>query len=518
MFSYEVLVEEPGPLYLRLSYEEETLRVESWDPTPHGGPGPVESMGVVRLGDALVSVNNTALRGLGFQASVLAIKQAGRPCVLHFQTHHDRQARSTDLPTTLAWSGDQARTQKGGFCWVIASTATIDERELRTLASSGLPDEGCIRPLVWRILLQYLPLERHKWCDHLTHQRKLYSQFLREFCTGETVRQEDRNSESAIAMETATTDHVPTNGGLKKSHQGCITTGKLTWCQLQLDSDLQDEIHKDVIRTHPDLQFFWEKGSCRHEVMKRILFVYAKLNPGVRYVQGMNEILGTLYFVFAMDTNDEWSSHAEADVFFCFTNLMAEMRDLFIHSLDNSDSGLNGKMSRLNDLLKDHDPELWKHLFSSQLDPSYYSLRWMTTLLAREFSLHDTIRLWDTLFAEINRSDFLCHFCVAMLRAQRQALLQGDFTFCLGLLQNYPWSDPATLLRETEILIGDQIPHWGVSSARAGSGILVPRVPDVQSAPSMITLDRFRTGPGAPYFLSWFGAAITKRSGLDKRN
>lgn len=37
------------------------------------------------------------------------------------------------------------------------------------------------------------------------------------------------------------------------------------------------------------------------EVLERLLFLYAKLNPGVGYVQGMNEILAPLYWVFAND-------------------------------------------------------------------------------------------------------------------------------------------------------------------------------------------------------------------------
>jgi hypothetical protein len=34
------------------------------------------------------------------------------------------------------------------------------------------------------------------------------------------------------------------------------------------------------------------------------------------------------------------SEHAEADAFFCFTNLMAEIRDNFIKSLDDSEHGI----------------------------------------------------------------------------------------------------------------------------------------------------------------------------------
>ena len=34
------------------------------------------------------------------------------------------------------------------------------------------------------------------------------------------------------------------------------------------------------------------------DVLSRVLFIYAKLNPGVMYVQGMNEVLATLYYCF----------------------------------------------------------------------------------------------------------------------------------------------------------------------------------------------------------------------------
>lgn len=50
---------------------------------------------------------------------------------------------------------------------------------------------------------------------------------------------------------------------------------------------LLDEIRKDVIRTHPDLRFFLEPkedlGQKRYAALERILFVWAKLNKGVRY-------------------------------------------------------------------------------------------------------------------------------------------------------------------------------------------------------------------------------------------
>ena len=38
--------------------------------------------------------------------------------------------------------------------------------------------------------------------------------------------------------------------------------------------------------------------------MRHILIVFAKLNPGIRYVQGMNEVLAPLFYVFRNDPDE----------------------------------------------------------------------------------------------------------------------------------------------------------------------------------------------------------------------
>ena len=62
-------------------------------------------------------------------------------------------------------------------------------------------------------------------------------------------------------------------------------------------------IERDVRRTLPSLHFFSpEAGGARHAAALRdALFVYSKLNKATRYVQGMNEVLAPLYYVFARE-------------------------------------------------------------------------------------------------------------------------------------------------------------------------------------------------------------------------
>ena len=50
-------------------------------------------------------------------------------------------------------------------------------------------------------------------------------------------------------------------------------------------ADLKPHDRENYIETHADM-------------LHRILFIYAKLNPGIKYIQGMNEVLAVLYHCF----------------------------------------------------------------------------------------------------------------------------------------------------------------------------------------------------------------------------
>lgn len=39
--------------------------------------------------------------------------------------------------------------------------------------------------------------------------------------------------------------------------------------------------------------------------MRNILLLFAKLNPVIRYVQGMNEVLAPMYYVFSTDPDEQ---------------------------------------------------------------------------------------------------------------------------------------------------------------------------------------------------------------------
>uniref|UniRef100_A0A0N5AT23 Rab-GAP TBC domain-containing protein n=1 Tax=Syphacia muris TaxID=451379 RepID=A0A0N5AT23_9BILA len=182
------------------------------------------------------------------------------------------------------------------------------------------------------------------------------------------------------------------------------------------------------------------------EVVERILFIYSKLNPGVKY--GMNEIVGPLYYVFATDRDKDWAQYAEADTYYCFQILMSEIKDNFIKMLDNSNCGISWSMNQFCELLRGFDVELYNHLVVDLcIKPQFFAFRWISLLLSQEFSLPDVIIIWDSIFSSESRIKFLHFVCIAMMEREREELLNGDFSSCLRLLQNIPEKNVYELLR-----------------------------------------------------------------------
>ncbi|XP_077334804.1 TBC1 domain family member 13 [Lithobates pipiens] len=371
----------------------------------------------------------------------------------------------------------------------ILSEPHIKLSVLRELCFNGIPFESGIRCLCWKILLNYLPTDRVLWDSVLKKQRETYTHFLKEMIIQPGIAKANHG----LSREDVTLEDHPLNPNPDSR-----------WNTYFKDNEVLLQIDKDVRRLCPDFSFFLNpteypcqlimdpeneyetlrkrveqttlksqtvarnrsgltnmssplKTSASHalgdleplgsgceahwEVVERILFIYAKLNPGIAYVQGMNEIVGPIYYTFATNPNSTWKEHAEADTFFCFTNLMAEIRDNFIKSLDDSQCGITSKMEGVYSMLKEDDEELYLKLQEQNIKPQFFAFRWLTLLLSQEFVLPDVIRIWDSLFADENRFDFLLKVSCAMLILIRDQLLEGDFTVNMRLLQDYPLSD-----------------------------------------------------------------------------
>ncbi|XP_049805355.1 TBC1 domain family member 13 isoform X1 [Schistocerca nitens] len=378
----------------------------------------------------------------------------------------------------------------------LLNSEEIDLKTLRKLCFNGVPDEQGRRALCWKLLLNYLPPTHCTWSETLSRKRELYRQFIEEMIVMPGVADDDDSCRTDVTL----TDH-PLN-----------LNPDSKWQTFFKDNEVLLQIDKDVRRLCPDISFFQQatdfpcqqvvhskgvkrlhrrvqhtvlksanverkglgitkialsikkapedyapmaEGMEAHwEVVERILFLYAKLNPGQGYVQGMNEIIGPIYYAFASNPDAEWREFAEADCFFCFTNLMGEIRDFFIKSLDEAECGISGMMARLGEQLRKSDLQVWLRLQQLELRPQYYSFRWLTLLLSQEFPLPDVLRIWDSLFADERRFDFLIYICCSMIILLREELLTGDFPSNVKLLQNFPSMDIQVVLSKAAELGG----------------------------------------------------------------
>ena len=212
------------------------------------------------------------------------------------------------------------------------------------------------------------------------------------------------------------------------------------------DRELLSLIKLDVDRTFQDLDLFHDNKV--KEILCKILYVFSKDNPEPSYCQGMNEILGTLFYSFLSSfrfnqfsieeqkennngniTNEEMlyaylvdNNFIEADLFIIYSELMSrDMTLLYTYNDDKyrkKEKEINYDIKNLkaedleksneSDLIKrikkifyidlpTHDKEYFDFLYGS-IEPNLFLLRWLLCILDREISLKHVLWIWDCVF------------------------------------------------------------------------------------------------------------------------
>eukprot|EP00798_Chlamydomonas_sp_ICE-L_P024704 gene24704-10340_t len=312
------------------------------------------------------------------------------------------------------------------------SASRVNIHAIKRLAFDGIPDHENLRATVWKLILGYLSPSSEDWPKDLAARRTQYHVFC------------DRKEEvddPLRAKDVTSSDHP-------LSVDPCSS-----WNTYFEDNEIMIQVERDVMRTHPDMPFFSgedPEAVSHREEMKRALFMYAKLNPGLRYIQGMNELISPLYYLFKNDSDLLARKYGEADAFWCFMDLISEFRDHFCQKLDNAETGIRATMRRLMRLLKYCDHNLWHHIeVVEKVDPQFYSFRWITLLLSQEFAFSDTLRIWDTILSDPQgrRMDWLLRICAAIILNQKGRLMKSDFSAIMKTLQRYPPVDIQALLK-----------------------------------------------------------------------
>ncbi|XP_020088979.1 TBC1 domain family member 13-like isoform X1 [Ananas comosus] len=335
------------------------------------------------------------------------------------------------------------------------SQNVINLEALQHIARNGLSHGGEQRATIWKqLFLGYLPVERDAWERELAGNRSRYAE-LKDELLAQILQSESSRTKGEASTSNKQPAKNDDDGLLSRrevfngNHPLNLGNGGV-WHQFFKDAEIAEQIDRDLLRTHPDIDFFSVGFPCsekHRDAMRNILLLFAKLNPAIGYVQGMNEVLAPLYYVFRTQADEQNASNAEADSFGCFVRLLSGSVDHFCQQLDNSSVGIHSTLSRLSELLKANDEDLWHHLENTKVNPQFYAFRWITLLLTQEFKFHSIMRIWDCLLSNpCGVQEMLLRVCCAMLLCVKHELLNGDFASNLELLQHYPEIDLETLL------------------------------------------------------------------------
>lgn len=211
---------------------------------------------------------------------------------------------------------------------------------IREYAYQGLPDPET-RAIVWKLLLNVLPLNPTQWNRKHLKNLQTYTDFVNDFVVTPNRNCGKENCNlvpNPIDLSWKEDDHHSGGESEDESSVNPDQKNESKWSRDFGYSDMREAIWKDVERTYADYPFFHEHNR---QVLARLLFVYVNLNKCVNYVQGMNELMAPLLYVFAEnDLDREVSMEVEADTFFAFNTLASELQNLYIKHMDSTSLGL----------------------------------------------------------------------------------------------------------------------------------------------------------------------------------
>ena len=346
-------------------------------------------------------------------------------------------------------SPNQTINNSSGF---IESLISKNKKNLQLFSENGLPDEiPILRSIVWKINLGYLPINNEEWENILSDKRSSY--FYYKDIIQKKLLEEYKLFENYSNMSKEEKENLDK------------TTNKL----------LLEQICKDVNRTHNQMDFFFKptdennkltkkelieimdnRRNCsmkdindiykisiketHADVIARILFIYSTFFPDISYVQGMNEIIAPIYYVFSFDKTygvENSVENIEADVFWTFNSLMNQIKDNFNHEKNQEKTGIGGRVQKFKKMLEIMDFQLYQHFEKFNVEYYTFAFRWFILFFSQEFLMIDILRLWDYLFSSDDKY-FNCYFVsLAVLELKRDDLLVSDLSGILSNLKTF---------------------------------------------------------------------------------
>ena len=307
------------------------------------------------------------------------------------------------------------------------------------IPSQALFYQKSLRSLVWKVCLKYLPLNIEEWEEYLDKKRDEYIEIKDKYLT--------------------------TSKNLKKKFSPSIdilSDNKMSY--FYQDNKLLELIDKDMKRTYPEIPFYQQKSKNNKketncDVLKRILFIYAKKYPEVAYVQGLNLIIANMFYVFSQDENPYFNLSAEEDTFFCFELFLQNFKDVYNQEKDRSEKGIKKIINYIKFLLYIIDCEVFYNLNNMKIDIYMFLFKWYTVFFSQEFELPMTLKLWDNFICNENKEEYLIHLCLSSILIKKENLLSRDIGTILQALQTFQGDDLDLILYKIPFIKESLIEH-----------------------------------------------------------
>jgi len=263
----------------------------------------------------------------------------------------------------------------------------ISKEIINSILNKGIPETlPCLRPLIWKALIGFYPLnDLSKWKDETINKNKIYeNDIIKKY------------------------NYYPDNIKEEK------------------DINLINQINKDLPRTRFDCPFYMNEPK-NYDTLRRILFFYAKEHKDVNYIQGMNEIIAIIFYIFSKDDNPFNKNYIESDSYFTFERLLEQIKDIFMmENIDYSQLYIKEQIEEIKNILKKVDYELMNYFQQIELELDNVVMRWLLVLFAQEFTIDVAVNFWDRLFTQKNKIKFICYISAAIIKRNKDKIMKLD--------------------------------------------------------------------------------------------
>lgn len=231
-----------------------------------------------------------------------------------------------------------------------------------------------------------------------------------------------------------------------------------------IDNKLMEIIHGDIIRTNHHITFMPGADDNvdansedlllpYHEHlrrMERILYIFAKVNRTLSYLQGFNEICCVIFCVYYKGIEYFHSDKFEMEtfVFYTFQQLMSGTKLNELFTTQDKSSFIHNRLNIFMDLLNEHLPNCHRLIKQLNIHPLFFCYRWLNLMFAQEYLIPDLSLIWDSIFSHFDELvDFENYIAVAQVKMIEVKIIEDDFINTMSALQKISISDVKQLLK-----------------------------------------------------------------------